>query len=96
MKTRNYKFRLYPNNSQEKKLQNNLAVCRWVYNKFVECAQKGFISRNDCNYYLVELKQQERWLYGYYSKMLQAISAQIDSAQKVIIELNKKDIIQEI
>ena len=90
MKTRNYKFRLYPNDSQEKRLQNNLAVCRWVYNKFVEYAQNGFVSRNDCNYYLTELKQQEPWLYGYHSKMLQAVSAQIGGAQKAIIELNKK------
>lgn len=90
MKTRNYKFRLYPNDSQEKRLQNNLAVCRWVYNKFVEYAQNGFVSRNDCNYYLTELKQRELWLYGYHSKMLQAVSAQIGGAQKAIIELNKK------
>lgn len=90
MKTRNYKFRLYPNYLQEKKLQNNLAVCRWVYNKFVEYSQKGFISRNDCNYYLIELKQQEPWLYSYHSKMLQMISTQIDSAQKAIIGINKK------
>ncbi len=88
--TRNYKFRLYPNDSQQAKLQNNLAVCRWVYNKFVELTQNGFISRNDCNYYLTELKQQESWLYQYHSKMLQAVSAQIDGAQKAIIELNKK------
>lgn len=90
MKTRNYKFRLYPNDLQEKKLQNNLVVCRWVYNKLVEYAQKGFISRNDCNYYLTELKQQELWLYGYHSKMLQAVSTQITGAQKTVIGLNKK------
>ena len=88
--TRNYKFRLYPNDLQEKRLQNNLAVCRWVYNKFVEYAQKGFVSRNDCNYYLTELKQQESWLYRHHSKMLQTVSAQIDGAQKALIELNKK------
>lgn len=88
--TRNYKFRLYPNGSQEYKLQNNLSVCRWVYNKFVEYAQKGFVSRNDCNYYLTELKQQESWMYRYHSKMLQTVSTQIDGAQKALIELNKK------
>ena len=87
---RNYKFRLYPNDSQEYKLQNNLAVCRWVYNKFVEYAQKGFVSRNDCNYYLTELKQQESWLYQYHSKMLQMISTQIEGAEKSLITLNKK------
>ncbi len=87
---RNYKFRLYPNNLQEKILQNNLAGCRWVYNKFVEYAQKGFVSRNDCNYYLTELKHQEPWLYKYHSKMLQMISTKIDSVQKTLIELRKK------
>jgi len=90
MKTRNYKFRLYPNNSQENRLQNNLAICRWVYNKFVEYAQNGFVSRNDCNYFLTELKQSEDWLYQYHSKMLQAVSAQIGDAQKALIDLNKK------
>ncbi len=88
--TRNYKFRLYPNDSQDRKLQNNLAVCRWVYNKFVDSAKKGFVSRNDCNYYLTELKNQESWLYQYHSKMLQSISAQIDGAQKSLIEKSKK------
>ena len=90
MKTRNYKFRLYPNDLQEKKLQNNLAVCRWVYNKFVEYTKNGFVSRNDCNYYLIELKQQEPWLYNYHSKMLQTVSAQIDGSHKTLMGLNKK------
>ncbi len=90
IKIRNYKFRLYPTDSQEYKLQNNLAVCRWVYNKFVDFAKHGFVSRNDCNYYLTELKQQESWLYDYHSKMLQAVSSQIDGSQKALIELNKK------
>ncbi|MEX0862468.1 RNA-guided endonuclease InsQ/TnpB family protein [Nitrosopumilus sp.] len=88
--TRNYKFRLYPNDSQEYKLQNNLAVCRWVYNRFVGMARNGFITRNDCNYMLTEIKQTEDWLYQYHSKMLQSISTQIDGAQKGIIEKSKK------
>lgn len=87
---RNYKFRLYPNSVQKYKLQNTLDVCRWVYNKFVDFAKHGFVSRNDCNYYLTELKQQESWLYSYHSKMLQMISTQIDGAQKALIKLNKK------
>ena len=90
MITRNYRFRLYPNDTQEKKLQNNLAVCRWVYNKLVDFGRNGFVSRNDCNYYLTELKQQESWLYQYHSKMLQSVSSQIDGAQKALIEKSKK------
>ncbi len=87
---RNYKFRLYPNNSQEKILQNNLSVCRWVYNKFVEQAQKSFLTRNDMNYILTELKQSESWLYNYHSKMLQMVSTKLEGSEKALIELNKK------
>jgi len=90
IKTRNYKFRLYPNSDQEYKLQNNLAVCRWLYNKFVEQSQKSFLSRNDMNYILTELKQSESWLYNYHSKMLQMVSTQLEGAEKTLIELNKK------
>ena len=86
---RNYKFRLYPTISQESKLQNNLNVCKWVYNKFVESSQKSFLSRNDMNYILTELKQSEPWLYNYHSKMLQMVSTQIEGAEKALIELNK-------
>ena len=87
---RNYKFRLYPNLEQEYKLQNNLNVCKWVYNKFVEQAQKSFLSRNDMNYILTELKQSESWLYNYHSKMLQMVSTQIEGAEKSLIERSKK------
>jgi putative transposase len=90
VKTRNYKFRLYPNSDQQYKLQNNLAVCRWLYNKFVEQSQKSFLSRNDMNYILTELKQSEPWLYNYHSKMLQMVSTQIEGSEKALIELSKK------
>jgi putative transposase len=90
-KIRNYKFRLYPTEQQQYLLQNNLAVCRWLYNKFVKLTQKSFLSRNDMNYILTELKQSKSWLYNYHSKMLQMVSTQIESAEKSLIELNKKD-----
>ena len=89
---RTYKFRLYPNFAQSKKLQNNLDVCKWVYNKMVEFLKEnknGFASRNDLNYFLTELKEQESWLYSYHSKMLQMISTQINGAQKALEQLHK-------
>ena len=87
---RNYKFRLYPTAQQEYKLNNNLNVCKWVYNKFVEQAQNNFLTRNDMNYILTELKQQEPWLYNYHSKMLQMASTQLESAEKSLIKRSKK------
>lgn len=89
--TRTYKFRIYPTHNQWKKLQNNLNACRFIYNKFIERIQsEGFQTRNDLSYMLTELKQEESWLYGYYSKMLQVIATQAESAQKSIIALKKK------
>jgi len=88
--TRNYKFRLYPTILQQNKLQNNISVCRWVYNRFVKIAQNNFVSRNDLNYFLTELKQSEPWLYNYHSKMLQMVSTQLGGSQKSLIELDKK------
>lgn len=88
--TRTYRFRLYPTHAQWKKLQNNLNVCRFVYNKFIEKIHaEGFQSRNELSYTLTELKQQETWLYDYHSKMLQMIATQADSAQKSILALKK-------
>ncbi|QLH09673.1 RNA-guided endonuclease InsQ/TnpB family protein [Candidatus Nitrosotenuis sp. DW1] len=87
---RTFKFRLYPNVGQSQKLQNNLAVCRWIYNKMIEKINKeGFQSRNDLNYFLTDLKEREPWLYSCHSKMLQMISTQIDGAQKALIQLRK-------
>lgn len=51
--------------------------------------KEGFQTRNDLNYFLTELKEQESWLYSYYSKMLQMVSTQIDGAQKGLIQLQK-------
>lgn len=89
MPTRNLKFRLYPTRHQAVKLQNNLDACRWIYNRFVEDAQKGFLSRNDMNYILTELKQSESWLHKYHSKMLQMVSTKLDAAQKALNKLRK-------
>ncbi|MFN3654674.1 MAG: RNA-guided endonuclease InsQ/TnpB family protein [Candidatus Nitrosotenuis sp.] len=89
---RTFKFRLYPDHNQQEKLSDTLDACRWLYNKMVEKIRKeGFQSRNDLNYFLTELKESERWLYSYHSKMLQMVSTQIDGAQKALAQLRKND-----
>ncbi len=50
---------------------------------------EGFQSRNDLNYFLTELKEQEPWLYSYHGKMLQLISTQVDGVQKSLKQLRK-------
>ncbi|MBI5133667.1 MAG: transposase [Thaumarchaeota archaeon] len=82
-----YKFRLYPTIAQEKKLLGTLEACRYVYNYFV---RNGYLTRNDMNYVLTELKEQKPWLNNYHSKMLQMVSTQVAGARKALKELRKK------
>lgn len=82
-----YKFRLYPTTAQEKRLLSTLEACRYVYNYFV---RNGYKTRNDMNYALTELKEQEPWLNNYHSKMLQMVSTQVAGARKALKELRKK------
>ena len=85
-----YKFRLYPNSEQSKKLHDTLDACRWTYNKMVEMIHSGsFHTRNDLCYFLMELKQSECWLYSHHSKMLQMVAVQVDGAQKALAQLRK-------
>ncbi|SMH72192.1 RNA-guided endonuclease InsQ/TnpB family protein [Candidatus Nitrosotalea okcheonensis] len=86
---RNYKFRLYPTVSQEDVLVNNINVCRWVYNKFIDYSKKGSVSQFDLQDYLMELKQQESWLYNYHSKMLQMVCVQMSGSQKTLKSLRE-------
>ncbi len=86
---RNYKFRLYPTVSQEDVLVNNINVCRWVYNKFIEYSKKGTVSQFDLQDYLMELKQQESWLYNYNAKMLQMVCVQMSGSQKALKSLKE-------
>ena len=87
---RTYKFRLYPNSEQSKKLQHTLGACRWTYNKMVEkIRSEGFHTRNDLCYFLMELKESESWLYSHHSKMLQMVAVQVDGAQKALMQLRK-------
>lgn len=86
-----YKFRLYPDHTQYEKLQDTLGACRWTYNHMIEkIHNEGFQSRNDLNYFLTELKEQNTWLYQHHSKMLQMVSTQIFGAQQSLVNLAKK------
>src|SRR5690242_3936977 len=86
---RNYKFRLYPTVLQEDVLVNNINVCRWIYNKLIDYSKKGSVSQYDLQDYLIELKQQESWLYNYHSKMLQMVCVQMSGSQKALKALKE-------
>lgn len=78
---RNYKFRLYPTRIVEQKLVETLEINRVVYNYFVS---SNFRSRNDMNYALTELKEQQPILREYNAKMLQMVSTKVAAAWRSI------------
>jgi putative transposase len=82
---RNYKFRLYPTALQEQQLVETLDGCRWVYNYFLG----KNISKEDMQFALTELKEEEPFLRNYHSKMLQMVVHRIDSANKALGALGK-------
>ena len=84
---RSFKFRLYPNKDQEKRFANVLEVNRIIYNYFV---LNSFRSRNDMNYALTELKEQQPILCNYHSKMLQMVSTKVEGAWKALAKLKKR------
>lgn len=59
-----YKFRIYPNDKQEKLLAKTFGCSRFVYNKFLEMFNNdGYISKIDKNNYCNRnLKQEYPWL----------------------------------
>lgn len=85
MPIRNFKYRLYPTPLQEQKLESTLDGCRWVYNYFLS----KNLSKEDMQFALTELKEEERFLRNYHSKMLQMVVHKIDSANKALQALRK-------
>jgi len=83
----NYKFRLYPTREQEQRLVDVIEINRVVYNYFVINNFKG---RNDMNYALTELKEQQPILRNYHSKMLQMISTKVAGVWEALEELKKR------
>jgi putative transposase len=71
---------------QEQRLVDVLEINRIVYNYFV---LNNFRSRNDMNYALTELKEQQPILRNYHSKMLQMISTKVAAARAALEELKK-------
>jgi putative transposase len=77
---------LYPTDHQQGKLIDTLDACRWLYNYFLN---KNIQSKEDMQFILTELKEQEPWLNNYHSKMLQMVVHGIDSSRRALKALRK-------
>ena len=63
-----YKFRIYPNKSQEEQIQKTFGCCRYVYNHYLALRKAKYeADRTTMNYYecakdLTLLKKENKWL----------------------------------
>ena len=90
-----YKFRIYPSKTVKAKLNEQLELCRWLYNKLLEEVNKARkesrkINWEDTQALIVKLKQEKPELKNVYSKVLQMVNYQLWSNIKALNELRKK------
>lgn len=83
---KSYKYRLYPNIDQQKKIDQTIGVCRFVYNLALETkiyAYKSYgknLSAIDLCYQLVDLKKDYSWIAEVDSQAVQASIKKLDNS----------------
>jgi len=83
-----YKFRIYPNKSQEKILAQTFGNCRFVYNFFlarrkeVYESEKKTLNYSNCSSELTQLKKELEWLKECDAIALQQALRDLDKAYK--------------
>jgi putative transposase len=81
-----FKYRLFPTHKQTTSLEQTLDGCCWFYNHLLEQrknaweTEKKSLSRYDQSNCLKSLKQEQPFLNGIYSQVLQNVSMRIDLA----------------
>lgn len=88
--TRNYKFRLYPNQEQERKLSRWLEVCRWIYNRALSlrkeawAEEKRSVTRPEQQVWLKEAKQEKNnhFLREVHSQVAQEVLFRVERASQ--------------
>jgi putative transposase len=81
-----FKYRIFPNKIQVKKLKLSLDACRWLYNNFLEQrknareSEKKSLSRYDQSKSIPDLKKEHPFLNNAFSQCLQNVSMRIDLA----------------
>jgi putative transposase len=84
-----YKFRLYPNKEEERKLLRTKEVCRQTYNKFLELYYEGEHDRFKLQALLPVWKKTDGDIRGVHSKVLQYELLRLFSNLEAIRELEK-------
>jgi len=76
------RFRLYPSKAAEQRLEANLELCRWLYNRLLEELNKAKTERRkltqkDTQALIVKLKAEKPELETVHSKVLQMVNHQL-------------------
>ena len=85
---RAYKFRIYPNKTQECLLQKTFGCVRFIYNYFLDRRIKAYeqskkcIGYNECSKELTQLKKEKKWLKEPDKSSLQNALKNLDTAYK--------------
>ena len=83
-----YKFRIYPNKTQECLLQKTFGCVRFIYNHFLDRRIKAYeqnkktIGYNECSKELTQLKKEKKWLKEPDKSSLQNALKNLDTAYK--------------
>ena len=85
-----YKFRMYPSKTLEAKLQEQLELCRWLYNKLLEEVNKAKKEGRKINWKDTQALIVKPELRKVYSKVLQMVNYQLWLNIKALNELKKK------
>ncbi|AGK61557.1 transposase, IS605 OrfB family, central region [Archaeoglobus sulfaticallidus PM70-1] len=93
-----YRFRIYPSKTVQAKLNEQLELCRWLYNRLLSEVNKARkegrrIRREDTQSLIVRIKREEKpELSKVYSKVLQMVNYQLRSNISSLNELRKKGV----
>jgi len=90
-----YKFRAYPNKQIQAKIQHQLDLARWLYNRLLEemnnAKEDGrTTSRPETQAMIVQLKEEHPELKAAYSKVLQMVNNQLWYNTRVLAALKRK------
>ena len=75
-----YKFRLYPTEVQERKLEDTLETCRRLYNQMLDDRIRNHTGFFEQKKKLAELKKEDKYLKEVHSQVLQDIVLRLDKA----------------
>ena len=89
-----HKFRIHPSRTVQEKLNEQLELCRWLYNRLLEELNKPGeknrkITQKDTQALIVDLKRENPELNRVYSKVLQMVNHQLWSNVRALARLKQ-------